>query len=634
MANVRDLVVNILLRKKGDGARQAAADLDRTKKSADAAGASFQDFADDNDRLSRSIQTTRDRIRELHRDIARSGGEDTHFFGDLRKEESQLRRLMKTARALTPGGGRRGADLDLNLPKVDFSQMVGESRGILIAGLVGTLAVLSPIIGAMIAGAVTGVVGMGGIAGGVAAAAKDPGVRRAASELVSSLSAEWDQLGASFAGPTEEAVRILDQGLRDMNWSDAFKETLPYVDDLAKGFAALGRNFMPGFTAALRNSGPFIEVMSEELGELGSALGDMFKDMSESQGAIMGLRAFFNLLEGTVTSLGTAMEGLSEAFLWLSERASEFWGETSRAVDMTILSLTGLDESLADVSQWHRNFIDDADRGGQSAVYFASGLSQAEREANALRVTMMSLSGAFNDWFGIAMNADQATLRAATAYRELAKTLSENGKQWDINTEKGQNNRQALLAAVDALERERTARIEEGGGTAEAVASANAWYETQLKWIEALAKQSGITKAALKDLVGDYHIRVFIDSLYNPVGTVATGVEGAIAAMIESIHGALPQMVGPAQGFSSGGTTPAFAPFYAHPGEVMFDSQEHYVATAAQVGAMQGGGQSGYGGGFRVVIDVTGADEDLKRLVRKWVRIDGGGNVQTAFGRD
>jgi len=42
------------------------------------------------------------------------------------------------------------------------------------------------------------------------------------------------------------------------------------------------------------------------------------------------------------------------------------------------------------------------------------------------------------------------------------------------------------------------------------------------------------------------------------------------------------------------------------------------------------------GGGGRLVIDVTGADEDLKRLIRKWVRLDGGtgaDSVQLTFGK-
>jgi hypothetical protein len=34
----------------------------------------------------------------------------------------------------------------------------------------------------------------------------------------------------------------------------------------------------------------------------------------------------------------------------------------------------------------------------------------------------------------------------------------------------------------------------------------------------------------------------------------------------------------------------------------------------------------------KVVFDVTGADEDMKRLIRRIVKTQGRGNVQTAFG--
>jgi hypothetical protein len=37
-------------------------------------------------------------------------------------------------------------------------------------------------------------------------------------------------------------------------------------------------------------------------------------------------------------------------------------------------------------------------------------------------------------------------------------------------------------------------------------------------------------------------------------------------------------------------------------------------------------------GGGRIVLDVTGADSDMKRLIRRMVRVDGRGSVQTAFG--
>jgi phage-related protein len=58
------------------------------------------------------------------------------------------------------------------------------------------------------------------------------------------------------------------------------------------------------------------------------------------------------------------------------------------------------------------------------------------------------------------------------------------------------------------------------------------------------------------------------------------------------------------------------------------------VGVGAAGGA--GGGSAAAGGTARVVFDVTGSDEDLKRMIRKMVRIDGGGgpnSVQLAFGR-
>jgi hypothetical protein len=43
-------------------------------------------------------------------------------------------------------------------------------------------------------------------------------------------------------------------------------------------------------------------------------------------------------------------------------------------------------------------------------------------------------------------------------------------------------------------------------------------------------------------------------------------------------------------------------------------------------------GVNGQGGSQRLVVDVTGSDEDMKRLIRRIVKTQGRGSVQTAFG--
>lgn len=55
------------------------------------------------------------------------------------------------------------------------------------------------------------------------------------------------------------------------------------------------------------------------------------------------------------------------------------------------------------------------------------------------------------------------------------------------------------------------------------------------------------------------------------------------------------------------------------------------MPRGAQVTPLTGGAG---GGAVRVVFDVQGADADMKRMIRKMVRVDGGGNVQVAFGRE
>ncbi|MFE0132827.1 hypothetical protein ACFWY6_14850 [Streptomyces sp. NPDC059037] len=56
-------------------------------------------------------------------------------------------------------------------------------------------------------------------------------------------------------------------------------------------------------------------------------------------------------------------------------------------------------------------------------------------------------------------------------------------------------------------------------------------------------------------------------------------------------------------------------------------------ATAAAMAAKTNAATSAAGaGGGRIVLDITGADGEFKRLIRRMVRVDGRGSVQTAFG--
>lgn len=54
------------------------------------------------------------------------------------------------------------------------------------------------------------------------------------------------------------------------------------------------------------------------------------------------------------------------------------------------------------------------------------------------------------------------------------------------------------------------------------------------------------------------------------------------------------------------------------------------LPTGAQVTPLSAGAG---GQAVRLVIDIRGGEGEMKRMIRKWVRVDGGGDVQAAFGR-
>lgn len=96
---------------------------------------------------------------------------------------------------------------------------------------------------------------------------------------------------------------------------------------------------------------------------------------------------------------------------------------------------------------------------------------------------------------------------------------------------------------------------------------------------------------------------------------IGQALAAGMASQQGTVAGAARALAGAAQsGLTVAGTSPA--------GLV--------PSAGAAAGSSAGGGQAGV---VRVVFRVDGGDDDLKRLIRSWVSVDGGGDVQLAFGQ-
>lgn len=514
----------------GKGLARLRDDLQRAAKGADSLGSSMADTEADAKSLEAQIIRTKTEIRNLGEEFERTG--DTSLFGDLKRQRSLLVQMEKIRKDAGGGVGEVGG------AAIDFGGRGMRPHSALIALVAGSLAILSPMIGAAIAGAVTGTVGVGGIAGGILSAAKDPGVKSAAKQFGTDISTEFFRGGGTFVQPTIDSLHILSDAFRDMDLASTFAKTAPYVTDLAEGISGFAREFGGSFSRVLDRSGEIIPVVAQGLTRLGDGLGSMIEEMAASEGTIEGIRFLFEALAETAHALGVTVKFLGDRF----DELGRFSGRLSGALEDIATVLPGVegdnifsrindqiegitgnsDEFVHTLTKVERGVkgTDDAVGRSQNWVPYAANVEEARKALEELnRATEESIS--------IALSLDNANLGLAQAMLDLDETLKENGKNWDTTTQKGLDNRRALLQAVEAAERKRQADIASGKSADEA----NAAYQRTIDKLKDVARKAGISEKALQDLVGDYNINIHVKTHGEALGAT---IGGAVSKMLES----------------------------------------------------------------------------------------------------
>jgi hypothetical protein len=500
----RDLTLNLHEKRTGNALAQTARDLDKLAKGVDATGDSMAGMSRDADRLNVEMAETQTRIRQLSQDFARTG--DRSIFGDLKKEEANLRNLRKVLSGLGEMGdaGQKAGKSFVRSFGGTLGSIPGTLRGGLIASLVALAGFAAPAIGAAVAGAVTGAVGVGGIAGGIAAASRDPQVRGAAKSFGEVISEEFFRSGRSFVEPIKRALRSLEGDFEKLDLAKTFKLAAPLVNALADGIGQMVRNIMPGFNKALERSGPFMAVLSEGLMKTGSALGMFFDSVSKSEGSVQGLEFLFRLLNNTLYLTGRGIEFLSDTYAkWLDIQA-----KTTGVLEDIGGPLQSLFRRMNDgFEDMQNNFPLTGQKIGEyvSTVYDgARSADEYTRSIEAQAQALDTLRGVVEAALTSELSLDQANLGVARATQDLTQSLKDNGKAWDVNTQKGLDNSSMLLAKVEALGRQRQARINQGVDADKA----NAMYDKEIAKLVAFGKRMGMTKKQIADLIGDHYVRI------------------------------------------------------------------------------------------------------------------------------
>lgn len=101
----------------------------------------------------------------------------------------------------------------------------------------------------------------------------------------------------------------------------------------------------------------------------------------------------------------------------------------------------------------------------------------------------------------------EAALSARDAVANLTAALKENGRTWSINTQKGRDNRQALIGGVRAAQQAAQAKFEETGS----IKAANAVYDDYIRKLDASMKKMGLNTKTRKALLKEYAERPTYD---------------------------------------------------------------------------------------------------------------------------
>ena len=220
---------------------------------------------------------------------------------------------------------------------------------------------------------------------------------------------------------------MLGDAFRDMDLGDAFARVAPHVTKLAEGLAEMGINIMPGLNKALDRAGPFIDELADGLSDMGLALGTFFDEASESEGAIQGLHAAFNILNGTIVFTGRLIHFLSDAFTaWITMSRDLFDVLASIPGPMQGI-FTGLRDGLQGVLDRSNRLPPAIDESGTAIESFGEAADVTARAIGRLGAALDDTQQGFLDLAGEEIDFEDALVRLKEAFRASGGAIGLHG---------------------------------------------------------------------------------------------------------------------------------------------------------------------------------------------------------------
>lgn len=441
----------------------------------------------------------------LGEEFNRTGSVD--IFGKLRENQnatSSLERLKKDlTKALDDGSSQGGQGLAKSIEG-------GAAQGS--AGMWEILgygaAAAAPLIAGTISAAVLAGVALGGIATGIVGQLHDPQIDAAASSAGKGIMAALTADTIPFKQPILDAINEISGAITSTLGAIDFKTLADEVKPLAEGIAGLIQQLGPGLNAAISGSEPVMQALGQVLPEIGKALSVMLSEIaSGGPQAAEALRAVVLVLGGLLIAVGGVIEILTKLFGAIISTVSAVqqfsssltsWIPGVSAVSDVVKGFLGYLQGAPNQIQTFGRSLTDA---GNAAAGSAPDYAALNQQLAQVTQNADTTAGAMSDkLFSALMNSDQATLKFDESLTNLSDTLKQNKNQLDIHSKAGQQDREAILRAVQANIKMYDTMIQTGSSAQDAAHA----YDQNTQALVKQMRQAGLTQSQIDGLIGKY----------------------------------------------------------------------------------------------------------------------------------
>lgn len=419
---------------------------------------------------------------------------ESSISGSMRKAETSLRKLQDRFErgAETSGGSTRIGQAIVKSISSAAGKMAGvgaslmgslasgldaagpQVKAVIVAAVVGAAIAASTVAGAAIAGGITAALGGGVLALGIKSGLSDPRVQQAFAPLQENLKRVAADFGEPFRAPLVAAAGDFQAALKRVEPTLAriARSIAPSIGPLVEGLIGLVERALPGIERAVAAAGPLIDKLSAKLPDIGEKTGTAFEEMAK--GAEGGGEALSDLIDVCLAFVVANAQVIGAL--------GRTYGQLKRGVNF-LTDMVGL-----------------TDNASKGMTVMGGAIGKANTELGRFTFTTAEAADAVNRILSPMLELDNANLNFERSLRQVSETFKENGRQIDIATEKGQNNRQAILDTIGVLQRQYNANIAAGMSSTEAATA----YDKGTAALERQLRKAGLNTAQIEQLIGKY----------------------------------------------------------------------------------------------------------------------------------